>query len=199
MSNTRKEIRLGSLCQITGKRSDWGVWVKYPGRDQTGEFVPNNREEIRRGSVCQIPGKRSDCGGCAKYPGRDQTGECVTNTREKIRVGVCAKDQGRDQAGKCVPGTRNRSGGGCVRGSQRLIRMHAESKAALPPLGPIEGHKWFSTFPANESLRRTSLHLSLSAKSNFDPVQLRSAVHGYRLGVFLRRKLDELCFFNPLV
>jgi hypothetical protein len=41
----------------------------------------------------------------------------------------------------------------------------SEPIAMLPPFGPIEGHKWLSRFPANESLRRTGLHLSLSAKS----------------------------------
>jgi hypothetical protein len=42
-----------------------------------------------------------------------------------------------------------------------------ESIATFPPFGLIEGHKWFSRFPANESFRRTGLHLSLSAKSSF--------------------------------
>jgi hypothetical protein len=67
-----------------------GVCVKYPGRDKTGEFVPNNREEIRLGSLCQITGKRSDWGVCVKYPGRDQTREFVPNNREEIRLrSVC--------------------------------------------------------------------------------------------------------------
>jgi hypothetical protein len=55
-----------------------------------------------------------------------------------------------------------------------LFRAHdpnlAKSIAAIPQFGPIEGHRHvsgFSRFPANESLRRTGLHLSLSAKSSF--------------------------------
>ncbi len=43
----------------------------------------------------------------------------------------------------------------------------SESTSTLPPFGPIEGHSGFSKFPANERLRRTSLHLSFSAKSSF--------------------------------
>jgi hypothetical protein len=48
-------------------------------------------------------------------------------------------------------------------------RLETESVAMLPPFGPIEGHKWFSRFPANESLRRTGLDRSISAKSSFYP------------------------------
>ncbi len=39
--------------------------------------------------------------------------------------------------------------------------------AMLPPFSPKEGDIGFSRFQANESLRRTGLHLSLSAKSSF--------------------------------
>ncbi len=46
-------------------------------------------------------------------------------------------------------------------------QFEPESIATLSPFGPIEGQKWFPRFPANESLRRTGLHLSLSAKSSF--------------------------------
>ncbi len=41
-----------------------------------------------------------------------------------------------------------------------------ESIATLPPFSPIEGHKWFFQISANDSLRKTSLHLSLLAKSS---------------------------------
>ncbi len=40
------------------------------------------------------------------------------------------------------------------------------SMATLPPFGPID-ISCFSRFPANESFRRTGLHLPLSAKSSF--------------------------------
>jgi hypothetical protein len=45
-----------------------------------------------------------------------------------------------------------------------------ESIDTLPPFGPIGRHtvSGFSRFPANESLTRTGLHLSLWAKSAFD-------------------------------
>ncbi len=39
--------------------------------------------------------------------------------------------------------------------------------ATFPPFGTIGGHKWFSRFPANESLRRTGTHWYLSAKLGF--------------------------------
>jgi hypothetical protein len=42
-----------------------------------------------------------------------------------------------------------------------------QSITTLPPFGPIEGHQWLSRFLAQESLRRTGLHLSLSAKAGF--------------------------------
>jgi hypothetical protein len=55
-------------------------------------------------------------------------------------------------------------GGGCT-----PTPHPPESIATLAPCirSPIEGHKFFSRFPANESLRRTGLHLSLSKKSSF--------------------------------
>ncbi len=42
-------------------------------------------------------------------------------------------------------------------------KLYLEFIATLPPFGPIEGHRWFFRFPANESLRKTCLHLSLTA------------------------------------
>jgi hypothetical protein len=44
-----------------------------------------------------------------------------------------------------------------------LPRVHSHA----PSIRPIEGHKWLTRFPANESPRRTGLHCSLSAKSSF--------------------------------
>ncbi len=39
----------------------------------------------------------------------------------------------------------------------------------LPPFGPIEVHNWFTQISSQqESLKRTSPHLSLSIKSSFD-------------------------------
>jgi hypothetical protein len=55
--------------------------------------------------------------------------------------------------------------------------LSAESIAMLPPFNPMEGYKWFSQIPANESLRKTGLHLFLSAKSSFTSLHLRSPVH----------------------
>ncbi len=54
----------------------------------------------------------------------------------------------------------------------------SESIATLPPFGPIEGNSGFSRFPANVSLRRIGLHLSLSAIYSFYlPLHLRSPFH----------------------
>jgi hypothetical protein len=47
----------------------------------------------------------------------------------------------------------------------------------LPPFGHIEGISGFSRFSANESLKRTGLYLSFSAKSSFTSLHLRSPVH----------------------
>jgi hypothetical protein len=56
-----------------------------------------------------------------------------------------------------------------------------ESIATLTPFDPIEGHtvSGFSRFPANESLGRSGLHSSLSAKFSFYLLylHLRSPVH----------------------
>ncbi len=63
-------------------------------------------------------------------------------------------------------------------------RMRSESIATLPPSDPMEGHKCFFRLPANESLRRTGLHLSLSAKIQFLPSciwELPFMSHRYRL------------------
>jgi hypothetical protein len=43
----------------------------------------------------------------------------------------------------------------------------AESIIARSVHSVPDGQKWFPRFTANESLRRTGLHLSLSAKSSF--------------------------------
>jgi len=50
------------------------------------------------------------------------------------------------------------------------IWLYPQSIATLPPFGPIEGHtvSGFPRFPANESLRRTGLHSSLSAKAGLN-------------------------------
>jgi hypothetical protein len=48
-----------------------------------------------------------------------------------------------------------------------LRRLFTESKATIPPFGPIERNKCSTRFPANESPRRTGLHSFLSAKSSF--------------------------------
>ncbi len=42
-------------------------------------------------------------------------------------------------------------------------RVHSHA----PSIRPIEEPKWFFRFPANESLRKTGLHWSISAKSSF--------------------------------
>jgi hypothetical protein len=51
---------------------------------------------------------------------------------------------------------------------------HPESIATLPPFGPIEGQKLFDQISANESPRRTGLHLSLLAKAglNLPPFEI---------------------------
>jgi hypothetical protein len=43
------------------------------------------------------------------------------------------------------------------------VRSHA------PSIGSLEGHKWFSSFPANKNLWRTGLHSSLLVKSSCLP------------------------------
>jgi hypothetical protein len=48
-----------------------------------------------------------------------------------------------------------------------MLMKLPESITTPPPFDPIEGHKFFSRFPANKSLKRTGLHSSLSAKSRF--------------------------------
>ncbi len=49
--------------------------------------------------------------------------------------------------------------------------------ATLHPFGRIEGQKWFDQIPANESPKRAGLHSSLSAKSNFTSLYLKSPVY----------------------
>jgi hypothetical protein len=48
----------------------------------------------------------------------------------------------------------------------RVISDAGWSKLSLS-VRSHKGHKWFSRFPANEILRRTGLHLSLSVKLSF--------------------------------
>jgi hypothetical protein len=59
--------------------------------------------------------------------------------------------------------------------------------ATLPPFGPIV----FSKFSANEGLRRTGLHLSLSEKIQFY-LHLRSPIH------VVPPQLESLTTHNPL-
>jgi hypothetical protein len=44
-------------------------------------------------------------------------------------------------------------------------------------LGPIEGHKWFTRFPANKSLGRTVLHYLFRQNPVFTSLHLRSPFH----------------------
>jgi hypothetical protein len=57
------------------------------------------------------------------------------------------------------------------------LQAPPESKATLPHSVPWRGVRGFSRFTANESLRRTGLHLYLSANPVFTSLYLRSPVH----------------------
>jgi hypothetical protein len=54
-------------------------------------------------------------------------------------------------------------------GDLKCREVKTEYIAMLPPFSPIEGCKWFFQFPANESLRRTGLHLLFLGKIQFLP------------------------------
>ncbi len=70
--------------------------------------------------------------------------------------------------------------------SRHHERVHSHSI----PLSDISG---FSRFLVNESLRRTGLHWSLSAKSSFDnPVFEISCSHGCRLSVWVQPVISLL-------
>jgi hypothetical protein len=49
----------------------------------------------------------------------------------------------------------------------------------LASFGPIEGHNWFSRFPANESLRRTGLQNPEAVRHKWEIFKYREVKTGF--------------------